>query len=86
MSRHQKLIEKLLSFPRDFSYDELRTLLRRLGYQEMERGKTSGSRVAFCNPEARHIIRLHKPHPSKTLKKYQMEMVLEELRKSGALP
>lgn len=86
MSRHQKLIEKFLSFPRDFSYDELTILLRRLGYEEMGRGKTSGSRVAFYNAEARHIIRLHKPHPSKNLRKYQMEMVLEELRKSGALP
>ena len=86
MSRHQKLIEKFLSSPKDFSYDELKTILKRLGYQEMEGGKTSGSRVAFHNPDTRHIIRLHKPHPSRTLKGYQLDLILEELKTWGVLP
>jgi hypothetical protein len=85
MSRHQKLIEKFLSCPKNFSYDELKTILRRLGYQEMEGGKTSGSRVAFHNPDTHHIIRLHKPHPARTLKEYQLDLIIEELKTRGVL-
>lgn len=86
MSRREKLIQRLLSIPNDFSYDELKTLLSRFGYQEIGRGKTAGSRVAFNNQETRHILRLHKPHPSRFLKKYQLEFILKELQKMGVWP
>lgn len=80
MSQEEKLIKRLLSKPKDFTYDELRKLLRKLGYEENQSGKTSGSRVAFINPESEHIIRLHKPHPHNELKQYQMEQIIEELK------
>jgi hypothetical protein len=48
-------------------------------------GKTSGSRVAFINPETRHIIRLHKPHPEPELKQYQINDIEEELRERGLI-
>ena len=80
MSRDEKLISRLLSKPKDFTYDELRRVLRRLGYEENQSGKTSGSRVAFVNHDTLHIIRLHKPHPNNELKQYQLEQVIEELK------
>jgi len=80
MSQEEKLIKRLLSKPKDFTYDELRKLLRKLGYEEKQSGKTSGSRVAFVNPDSEHIIRLHKPHPNNELKQYQMEQIIEELK------
>ena len=80
MSRDEKLISRLLSKPRDFTYDELRKVLRHLGYEENQSGKTSGSRVAFINNDTSHIIRLHKPHPNNELKQYQLEQVIEELK------
>ena len=60
--------------------DELRKLLGKLGYKESQSGKTSGSRVAFCNETTGHIIRLHKPHPTNVLKQYQIEQIVEELK------
>ena len=80
MSKDEKLISRLLSKPRDFTYDELRKVLRHLGYEESQSGKTSGSRVAFINAATKHIIRLHKPHPNNELKQYQLEQVIEELK------
>jgi hypothetical protein len=80
MSRDEKLISRLLSKPRDFTYDELRKVLHHLGYEENQSGKTSGSRVAFINNDTKHIIRLHKPHPNNELKQYQLEQVIEELK------
>jgi hypothetical protein len=80
MSKHEKLLSKLLVKSGNFTYNELRTLLTRYGYKELTLGKTSGSRVAFFNSYNNHIIRLHKPHPGNNLKKYQIEYIIEELR------
>ena len=80
MSKEEKLIKRLLSKPKDFTYNELRKLLINLGYEESQSGKTSGSRVAFIDRNANHIIRLHKPHPNNELKQYQIEQIIEELQ------
>ena len=85
MSRKDKIIARLLSSPKDFSYSELKQLLTGLGYNELNQGKTSGSRVAFYNDKIKHIIRLHKPHPANILKTYQIELIIEELIKTGVI-
>lgn len=64
--------------PSDFHYDEMLTLLGYYGFNEVKKGKTSGSRVKFENEEGVPII-LHKPHPSGIMKKYQMKQVKEIL-------
>lgn len=85
MGKKDKLIERLLQKPLDFEYDEARTLLGKLGYKEDNRGRTSGSRVAFVHIETKHVIRLHKPHPNNILKKYQIEQLIEELENQGVI-
>ena len=80
MGREEKLIARFLSKPVDFTYNELRKLLKKLGYEESQSGKTSGLRVAFYNEKTRHIIRLHKPHPQNVLKQYQLQQVIDELK------
>jgi hypothetical protein len=80
MSKEQKLISRLLSKPKNFTYDELCRVLNSLGYEESHSGKTSGSRVAFIDKSTKHIIRLHKPHPGNELKQYQIQLVVEELK------
>ncbi len=85
MSNDQKLILRLLSRPKNFTYNELCRVLNSLGYEESQSGKTSGSRVAFIDKSIRHIIRLHKQQPGNELKQYQIEQVLEELKSRGLL-
>jgi len=80
MSKDEKLLARLQSRPKDFTYNELIKVLKLFGYIESQSGKTSGSRVAFICRETKHIIRLHKPHPNNELKQYQIDLVLEELR------
>jgi len=82
MSKREKLLKRLLSKPKDFTFDELKTLLSSLGYEENNAGKTSGSAKRFIN-EKKHIIRLHKPHPSPILKTYVINMLIDELKKEG---
>ena len=42
MSKKEKLIARILTYPKDFTYDEMRTLLGLLGFEERSNGKTSG--------------------------------------------
>jgi hypothetical protein len=85
MTKKEKLQQRFLSKPKDFTFNEMKTLLKGCGYKEIRSGQTSGSRVAFFSESTQHIIRLHKPHPSKNLKKYQLDLIEDELRKKGIL-
>ena len=64
--------------PSDFHYDEMVKLLGYFGFDEVKKGKTSGSRVKFQNGAGVPVI-LHKPHPDGIMKKYQMKQIKEIL-------
>ncbi len=85
MTKIDKLVKKISSKPKTFKYNELKTLLTNLGYNEITKGKTSGSRVAFYNEKKDHLFRLHKPHPGKELKKYQIDLIYNELKSQGII-
>lgn len=78
MSQKDKLIEKMKTLPKDFSFDEAETLLKYLEYIRSNKGKTGGSRVLFYRDGFPPIL-LHKPHPQKELKPYQVKQLLELL-------
>lgn len=75
-----KAIERLLSAPSDYTYNELRSLLEKLGYKEKSKGKTSGSRVLFYKPSNKSIIMLHKPHPGSIMTKGAIKSVIKNLK------
>ncbi len=79
MSKLEKEIKRLKSKPKDFTYEEAKSLLNKLGFFEYNKGKTSGSRVAFINYE-NIKIELHKPHPGNILKPYQINKLLDKLK------
>jgi hypothetical protein len=85
MSKAKKLLERFLSKPKDFTYEELKRLFKSFGYKEAKTGKTTGSRVAFIHETTKHIIRLHKPHPENILKHYQLNSIEEELKRKGVI-
>ena len=85
MSKKDKQVARLLSKPKDFTFKELSNLLGSLGYKEDNKGKTSGSRVAFFNPETCSIIRLDKPHPNNELKPYLISYVISKLKESDEI-
>lgn len=84
MSKKEKLTQRLLSRPTDFTFNELVTLLKSLGYYLETAGKTGGSRVIFMNPDGDYI-RLHKPHPLNNLKRYQIDDIIASLIERGFL-
>ena len=84
MSQKDKLIEKLKTLPKDFTFDDAEVLLKYLQYIRSNKGKTSGSRVLFYRDGFPPIL-LHKPHPQKELKPYQVRQLLEMLQQEGLI-
>ena len=83
MSKIEKLKSRLLSEPTDFTFDELETLMKHLGYILNDAGNTSGSAVKFLNPKTNRSINLHRPHPTPILKNYIIKRIISELKKEG---
>ena len=82
MSRQEKLLAKLLNKQTGFTWPELVTLLRGLGYRQI---KGDGSRVKFDNGTPQAMINLHKPHPGNELKAYVKRQVIEHLKAGGLI-
>ena len=77
MGKKDKLIQKLKTIPKDFTFDEMLSLLEYLGFSVSNKGKTSGSRIKFYKGDM--VIILHKPHPRKELLEYQLKQILDIL-------
>lgn len=77
MSKADKLVSKLLSKPKDFTWNETQTLMKGFGFVVKE---GSGSRVKFIHKEDKIIIALHKPHPGNILKEYVVKELIEILK------
>ena len=84
LGKKDKLLERLLSRPTDFTFVELSTLLGHFGYYAVSAGKTGGSRVTFANSELDYI-RIHKPHPGNILKRYQVDDIITSLSEMGLI-
>jgi hypothetical protein len=81
MSKKEKLIEKLLSRPTNFTWNET---VRLMGQCNFELVKNSGSRRVFKHKSGLKIF-LHEPHPKNTLLDYAMEMLIEGLTSVGEI-
>ncbi len=83
MSKKDKLTDRLLKKPKDFTFDEMESLLSHFGF-ELKQGGT-GSGVKFIKDGSNEVINFHKPHPDGVLKRYVLDQVIEKLRKDGLL-
>ena len=81
--RMDKKIERLLSKPKDYTFEEARSLMESLGYRLCNKGSTSGSRVMFYRECDEHKIMLHRPHPQSTMPAYAVKQMIEALREGG---
>ena len=79
MSKHDKLLERLLKQPKDFTWDELKKLMAGYNYEINNKGKTSGSRRQFESENSELTLSLHEPHPRNVLKPYQVKDVINFL-------
>jgi hypothetical protein len=82
MTKRQKAVERLLSKPTDYTWDELRSVMKAFGY---EMRMTGGSGRKFIHPDTRETLYFHEPHPLKLLKLYQVRDAIQFLREQGHL-
>lgn len=85
MSKIDKAKERLLLLPKDYTYSEARYLLSQLGFQEFNKGKTSGSRVKYYRFSDQRIILLHKPHPGDVMSIGAIKDLASRLKEMGEL-
>jgi len=83
MSTKDKLIERFKSLPSDFTFDELIRLLSFYGYKLENKGQTSGSRVIFM--KGNDSIMIHRPHPSRIVKKKALKYIKDIIKKEKPL-
>lgn len=79
----EKAKARLRMEPTDYTYDEAKSLMAKLGFKEHNKGKTSGSRVQFVRGTEK--TSLHKPHPDKRMPRYAVVMLKEYLESIGEL-
>ena len=84
MTRKEKLVARLLSHPRDFTFEEAEALLTCLGFRRSNKSRTSGSRVSFIHPTGTKLA-LHRPHPAGALKPYQVHQLIDVLAEKGLI-
>jgi len=84
LSRRDKLLSRFTAkpCPKDFSWDELSSVLRHLGYSEL---MAEGSRRRFVHDQSKHVIMLHRRHPIDTLLPRQIKQVIDSLKEQGAI-
>lgn len=85
MSKFDKAKERLISRPKDYTYTEAKGLLSQLGFEEFNKGKTSGSRVKFYRKSDQKIIQLHKPHPGDVMDIGATKSLADYLEEMGEL-
>lgn len=81
--KFNKAILRLKSVPADYTYTEAKRLMRHLGFEEYNKGKTSGSRVSFVK-ESKKIM-LHKPHPGDEMNRCAVRQLKEYLEGVGEI-
>ncbi|MFW6271667.1 MAG: type II toxin-antitoxin system HicA family toxin [Desulfosalsimonas sp.] len=82
MTKRDKLLERLKDKPKDFTWGELTALMKFLGYTLV---KKSGSRRRFINYKTGSKTFIHEPHPQKTLKAYQIDLIYNHLVEQGVI-
>lgn len=85
MSQIEKMEQRLLSKPKDFTFQEAERLLSFYGFRRDNRGKTSGSAVRYVKDSVPIGLYLHRPHPGNTMKEYQLDELIDVLKQGGAL-
>ena len=85
MGTKEKLIERFVRLPKDFTFEETVTLLRYLGYVQHNKGATSGSRIRFKNEETQEYIDLHRPHPGSIMKAWMIKTIYLYLKSKNLI-
>lgn len=83
VARKDKLIARLLTKPKDFSWSEACTVMIGSGFALTNRG---GSKRLFTHVETKLKVSLHEPHSRPHLLWYELDYLIDGLKESGQIP
>ncbi len=78
MSTADKACKRLMSRPKDFTWEELATVMKSFDY-ELKTG-SGGSGRKFIHRLTQATFMVHEPHPAKVLKAYQVAGAINFLK------
>lgn len=81
MGTRDKLIERVLTIPKDLKWRELITFMENFGFQLFNH---KGSRRKFIHPTG-FVVALHEPHNPPYLKPYAIREAIEGVKLTGGL-
>lgn len=82
MSRQQKLLSRLQSKPKDFTWSEAVALMESFDFYLL---KSSGSSRKFVHKTTKVKVLIHEPHPEKIVKAYAMQNLIDGLTNAGEI-
>lgn len=82
MAKLDDVVARFKTKPADFTWDELRWMLTKMGFRQEER---NGSRVLFYMKDPKIKILLHKPHPENTVDKGAIADTMGRLEDNGLI-
>jgi len=85
MSQKEDLLNRIKSKPKDFTVPEMDSLMAKCGCEKKNRGKTSGSAVAYKHLATGSIFKCHLPHPQKEFPAYVIEQAIAFLTGVGEM-
>ena len=85
MGTREKALKRIDVLPKDYTFSEAITLMKGLGFDVINKGKTSGSRIRFFRKTDGASIDLHKPHPRDEMKPYAVKQLRDYLVEIGEL-
>jgi hypothetical protein len=83
VARKDKLIARLQTKPKDFTWDETCTLMRACGF---ELKKRDGSRRMFIHQGTHVKVGIHEPHSRPALLPYELDYLIDGLKQVGEIP
>ena len=83
MARLDKLLNRIKACPKDYTVNELNTLMSRCGCTVGHGGR--GSSLRFYHIETGQILTFDGPHPGNTLYPYQIRCTLDFLKRIGVI-
>jgi hypothetical protein len=83
VARKDKLIARLLSHPKDFTWSEACSVMIASGFALTNR---AGSRRLFTHVETKLKVSMHEPHSRSHLLPYELELLIDGLKGAGQIP
>jgi hypothetical protein len=82
VGRKDKLIARLMTRPKDFTWSEACSVMSGSGFKLTNR---AGSRRLFTHVESKLKVSMHEPHSRSNLLPYELDLLIDGLKGTGQI-